>query len=208
MQLSAAEIHERLEPLFRENFEKFDELGAALSIWQDGKPILDLYCGFRDARREKPWTDETLVLIWSATKGIGTACVLHLLQEHAIDINQQVAEFWPEFAQAGKEKISLAQLLSHQAGLCALDRRVDVLDYNAVIRALEGQTPWWPPGTAHGYHARTFGFLLDELVRHRWKNLIRLLATKFCPAAQSRSLDRLARKGESAHGDDLRCEKR
>ena len=165
MQLSAAEIHERLEPLFRENFEKFDELGAALSIWQDGKPILDLYCGFRDARREKPWTDKTLVLIWSATKGIGTACVLHLLQEHAIDINQQVAEFWPEFAQAGKEKISLAQLLSHQAGLCALDRRVDVLDYNAVIRALEVQTPWWPPGTAHGYHARTFGFLLDELVR-------------------------------------------
>ena len=165
MQLSAAEIHERLEPLFRENFEKFDELGAALSIWQDGKPILDLYCGFRDARREKPWTDKTLVLIWSATKGIGTACVLHLLQEHAIDINQQVAEFWPEFAQAGKEKISLAQLLSHQAGLCALDRRVDVLDYGAVIHALEAQQPLWSPGTAHGYHARTFGFLVDELVR-------------------------------------------
>jgi CubicO group peptidase (beta-lactamase class C family) len=76
-----------------------------------------------------------------------------------------VAEFWPEFAQAGKEKITLSQLLSHQAGLCALDARVHILDYGAVIRALEVQKPLWPPGTAHGYHARTFGFLLDELVR-------------------------------------------
>jgi CubicO group peptidase (beta-lactamase class C family) len=165
MQLSVPEIHERLEPLFRENFEKFGELGAAVSVWHNGKPIVDLYGGFRDALREKPWTDETLVLIWSATKGIGSACVLHVLQEHEIDIDQRVAEFWPEFAQAGKEKITLRQLLSHQAGLCALDRRVDVLDYSAVIRALEVQTPLWPPGTAHGYHARTFGFLLDELVR-------------------------------------------
>jgi len=90
---------------------------------------------------------------------------LHALQEHNIDISQRVAEFWPEFAQASKEKITLAQLLSHQAALCALDRRVDVLDYDAVIRALESQTPLSPPGTAHGYHARTFGFLLDELVR-------------------------------------------
>ena len=76
-----------------------------------------------------------------------------------------MAEFWPEFAQAGKSEITLAQLLSHQAGLCALDAAVDVLDYPAVIAALEKQAPLWPPGTAHGYHARTFGFLLDELVR-------------------------------------------
>ena len=115
--------------------------------------------------RDQPWTADTLVLVWSATKGIGSACVLHALQEHKIDISQHVAEFWPEFAQAGKDKVTLAQLLSHQAGLCALDRRVDVLDYDAVIRALEAQKPLWPPWTAHGYHARTFGFLLDELVR-------------------------------------------
>ena len=82
-----------------------------------------------------------------------------------IDLDRRVAEFWPEFSQGSKEKITLAQLLSHQAGLCALDRRVDLLDYDAVIRALEEQKPLWPPGTAHGYHARTFGFLLDELVR-------------------------------------------
>ena len=137
----------------------------ALSIWKKGKPLLDLHGGFRDARREHPWTPDTLVLIWSATKGLGSACLLHALQEHDIAIEQRVAEFWPEFAQAGKDEITFAQLLSHQAGLAALDDKVDVLDYAAVIRALEKQKPLWPPGTAHGYHARTFGFLLDELIR-------------------------------------------
>ncbi len=165
MKLDAEELKNRIAPLFEENFTRFGELGAAVSIWQNGKPVVDLCGGFRDARREHLWTSDTIVLVWSATKGIGSACVLHVLQEHKIDIDQRVAEFWPEFAQVGKEKITLAQLLSHQAGLCALDRRVDVLDYGAVIRALEEQAPLWPPGTAHGYHARTFGFLLDELVR-------------------------------------------
>jgi CubicO group peptidase (beta-lactamase class C family) len=165
MQLESGELLQRLEPLFQENFQKFGELGAAVSVWQNGKPIVDLYGGFGEARREKPWTSDTLVLVWSATKGIGSACVLHVLQEHNIDISQRVAAVWPEFAQAGKEEITLAQLLSHQAGLCGLDRRVDVLDYGAVIQALEAQQPLWPPGTAHGYHVRTFGFLLDELVR-------------------------------------------
>jgi CubicO group peptidase (beta-lactamase class C family) len=165
MQLDADELRSRLEPLFRENFEKHGELGAAVSIWQNGKSILDLHGGFCDTHREKPWTADTLVLLWSATKGLGSACLLHVLQEHKIDINQRVAEFWPEFAQAGKDGITLAQLLSHQAGLCALDQQVDVLNYPAVIEALEKQKPIWPPGSAHGYHARTFGFLLDELVR-------------------------------------------
>jgi CubicO group peptidase (beta-lactamase class C family) len=165
MQLDPERLRERLKTLFRENFEKFGELGAAVSIWQDGKPVVDLYGGFCDARREKPWKADTLVLVWSATKGIGSACVLHVLQEHGINIDRRVAEFWPEFAQAGKEKIRLSQLLSHQAGLCALDEPVDVLDKCAVIRALEAQNPLWLPGTAQGYHARTFGFLLDELVR-------------------------------------------
>src|SRR5438093_2890870 len=165
MQLESSQLLQRLKPLFRENFEKFGELGAAVSVWQNGKPVVDLCGGFRDARREHPWMSDTLVLVWSATKGIGSACVLHVLQEHRIGIDRCVAEFWPEFAQAGKERITLSQLLSHQAGLCALDRRVDVLDYGAVIQALETQRPLWPPGTAHGYHARTFGFLLDEVVR-------------------------------------------
>ena len=165
MQLNTDDLRLRLDPLFQENFEKFGELGAAISVWQNGNELLELHGGFRDARREQPWTDETLVLIWSATKGLGSACLLHVLQEHKIDIERRVGEFWPEFAQAGKENITLAQLLSHQAGLAALDRKVEMLDYDAVIDALEKQEPNWPPGTAHGYHARTFGFLLDEIVR-------------------------------------------
>src|SRR5205809_6049399 len=165
MRLDAEKLRARLGPLFRENFEKLGELGAAVSVWQNGKPVVDLYGGFCDARHEKPWTADTLVLVWSATKGIGSACLLHALQEHKINLDRPVSQFWPEFSQGSKERITLAQLLSHQAGLCALDRRVDVLDYDAVIRALEVQKPLWPPGTAHGYHARTFGFLLDELVR-------------------------------------------
>ena len=165
MHLSAGQLRDRLASLFEENFTRFGELGAAVSVWQDGKSILELDGGFRDAKREVPWTADTIVLFWSATKGLGSACLLHVLQERAIELTQRVAEFWPEFAQAGKSEITFAQLLSHQAGLCALDASVDVLDYPAVIAALEKQAPLWPPGTAHGYHARTFGFLLDELVR-------------------------------------------
>ncbi|PYI79121.1 MAG: esterase [Verrucomicrobia bacterium] len=165
MQLDPEKLRQRLKPLFQENFDKRGELGAAVSVWQNGKPVVDLYGGFRDTGREKLWTADTVVLAWSATKGIGSACVLHALQQRKIELNRRVAEFWPEFGQADKDKITVGQLLSHQAGLCALDQRIDVLDYDGVIRALEAQAPLWPPGTAHGYHARTFGFLLDELMR-------------------------------------------
>ena len=165
MQLDPEELRSRIEPVFRENFERFGELGGAVSIWQHGRLVLDLHGGFRDARREVPWTADTIVLFWSATKGLGAACLLHVLQEHGIGLERRVAGFWPEFAGGGKREITIAQLISHSAGLCALDERVDVLDYSAVIRALERQAPLWSPGTAHGYHARTFGYLLDELTR-------------------------------------------
>jgi CubicO group peptidase (beta-lactamase class C family) len=165
MLLDGDELRGRIEPLFRENFERFGDLGAAVSIWQHGQPVLDLHGGFRDARRETAWTDDTLVLVWSATKGLGSACLLHALQESGVGLEQRVAEFWPEFAQGAEGEITLAQLLSHQAGLCAFDERADVQDYAAVIAAIERLCPLWPPGSGHGYHARTFGFLLDELVR-------------------------------------------
>jgi CubicO group peptidase (beta-lactamase class C family) len=152
-------------PVFEENFWRYGELGAATSVWQYGKPILELHGGFRDTKREQPWTQDTIVLVWSATKGLGSACLLHVLQEHEISLDRRVAEFWPEFAEAGKNQITLAQLLSHQAGLSALDERVDILDYSAVIAALAKQKPLWLPGSGHGYHARTFGFLIDECVR-------------------------------------------
>ena len=165
MKLHAETLSERTAPLFRENFSRFGELGAAVSIWQNGEPILDLHGGFRDRKREQPWNEDTIALVWSATKGIGSACLLHALQENKIKIERRVSEFWPEFGQNGKMDITLAQLLSHSAGICALDQKAEVNDYPAVIRALEKQRPLWPPGSAHGYHARTFGFLIDELTR-------------------------------------------
>ena len=172
MELSAQQLRNRLTPLFEENFERFGELGAAVSVWQNGQSILELQGGFRDAKREHPWTADTIVLFWSATKGLGSACLLHVLQEYNIRLERRVAEFWPDFAQAGKGEITFAQLLSHQAGLPALDEPADVLDYPAVIAALEKQAPLWEPGTAHGYHARTFGFLIDELVRRMAGNTV------------------------------------
>lgn len=165
MPLATDELKNLVTPLFEKNFTRFGELGAAVSVWQSGKSVLELHGGSRDSKRESPWTADTIVLFWSATKGLGSACLLHVLQERAIELERRVAEFWPEFAEAGKSAITLAQLLSHQAGLIALDETADVLDYSAVITALEKQAPLWPPGTAHGYHARTFGFLIDELVR-------------------------------------------
>jgi CubicO group peptidase (beta-lactamase class C family) len=165
MRFKVEELQERIAPLFQENFQRFGELGAALSIWQNGEPLLDLHGGFRDTRREQVWTEDTIVLAWSATKGIGSACLLHALQENKIKIDRRVSEFWPAFERNGKMDITIAQLVSHSAGLCALDGKVEVTDYDAVIHALEKQTPLWRPGSAHGYHARTFGFLIDELAR-------------------------------------------
>src|SRR4051812_11632745 len=155
----------RIASLFEDNFTRFGELGAAVSVWRHGEPLVELCGGFRDAKREQPWTADTIVLFWSATKGLGSACLLHVLQEHGIALERRGAEFWPEFGQSGKDNITLAQVLSHQAGLSALDHPVDILDYAAVIATPEKQKPLWQPGTAHGYHARTFGFLIDELVR-------------------------------------------
>lgn len=158
-------MHEIIEPLFAENFATRGELGAAISIWRNGEPLLEMHGGFRDAQRQQPWTGDTLALVWSATKGIGSACLLHVLQEEKLKLDRRVAEFWPGFAHNGKGEITIAQLISHQAGLSALDEQVSIFDYEAVIAALARQAPLWPPGTAHGYHARTFGFLIDELVR-------------------------------------------
>ena len=165
VELDPEQLRQRLEPIFQENFEQRGELGASVSVWQEGKPVLELHGGFRDAKREQPWDAETLVLVWSATKGIGSACLLQALQENNVSLTRKVSEFWPEFGQNGKADIQIATVMSHSAGLCALDTRADVLDYPAVIRALENQAPLWPPGSAHGYHARTFGFLIDELMQ-------------------------------------------
>lgn len=152
-----------LQRAFEENFELRAELGASVSLWVHGEEVLSLGAGWRDRQKTVPWDASSPVLVWSCTKGIAAACALRALAQAGLDLQSRVADIWPGFAQGGKAEMSFGQLLSHQAGLAALDKEVAVLDYPAVIEALENQTPLWNCG--HGYHPRTFGYLLDEVVR-------------------------------------------
>ncbi len=156
---------ERIAALFDENFSRFGELGASLSVWRDGREVISLAAGWRDRHRTVPWTADTPVLVWSATKGPAAACVLHAMQERGLTLDTRVADVWPEFAVNGKGAMTIGQALSHQSGVPALDRTADVLDHGEVARALAEQAPLWEPGTAVGYGPRLYGFLLDELVR-------------------------------------------
>lgn len=158
--------HEVLAGLFAQNFTHFGELGSSVSIWYQGQEVVSLAGGFQDRQKTTPWNAQTLVLIWSATKGLAAGTLLAVLEQEGIEISRPVADFWPEFAKEGKSGITLAQLFSHQAGLSGLrDKTISLFDHAAVCSALAAQAPLWPPGQQHGYHARTFGFLLDELIR-------------------------------------------
>lgn len=128
--------------------------------------MISLCGGFRDAARQVPWQQDTLVLIWSATKGMASACTLHALDSAGLSLGTRVSEIWPEFGGGGKADITVGQVLSHSAGLGALDRTdLSVLDHGDVARAIEGQVPCRDAVGGPGYGPRTFGFLVDEIVR-------------------------------------------
>lgn len=156
----------RIQSAFEANFSGGREVGAALSVWQDGEEILSLCGGFRDAARQVPWQHDTLVLIWSATKGMASACALHAVDSAGLALDARVSEIWPEFGGGGKAGITIGQVLSHSAGLGALDRTgLSVLDHADVVRAIEEQAPFQEAVGGPGYGPRTFGFLADEIVR-------------------------------------------
>ena len=156
----------RVASAFEANFSSGREVGAAVSVWQDGEEILSLCGGFRDAARHVPWQQDTLVLIWSATKGMASACVLHAIESARLGLESRVSEIWPAFGGGGKTDITIGQVLSHSAGLGALDRTdLSVLDHDEVVRAIEEQVPFEDAVGGPGYGPRTFGFLADEIVR-------------------------------------------
>jgi CubicO group peptidase (beta-lactamase class C family) len=156
----------RFIDLFSENFDKLGELGASICIWHNGSQVLNLADGFWDREKTVPWSAQTPVLIWSATKGLASACLLHALSRQNISLERRVVDFWPEYDRNGKGQTTLLHVLSHQAGQPALrDDSISVLDHQAVAEQLAAQEPFWVPGEAHGYHPRTFGFLVDELLR-------------------------------------------
>lgn len=161
-----SDAEKRITQAFQKNFEEGLEQGASLAVYHKGEKIVSLHHGWCDEAHTRPWQASTLALIWSAGKGIAAACLLHAMQEKGITLEEKVATIWPAFAQAGKEKITFAQLLSHQAGLAALDQKgIELTDHDAVVRSLAAQPPNWFFDKSHGYGARTFGFLLDELLR-------------------------------------------
>ena len=155
-----------VEEAFRRNFEEGREVGAAVCVIKDGEEVLSLQGGFRDAARSEPWEDSTLVLVWSATKAPASACALHAIHAAGLNLETMVAEFWPEFAQSGKELLTLGHVMTHRAGLFALDDpSASLLDRESVVRAIERQCPQIQPNAGPAYAPRVFGFLLDEIVR-------------------------------------------
>lgn len=177
----ATEVHGEVEPgfegvreAFARNFERDDarDVGAAFCLYVEGRSVVDLWGGTRHSTDGQaaslPYDGETLQLLYSATKAATATCANLLLDRGLLDLDAPVASYWPEFAQGGKERVTVRWLLTHRAGVAAVDRPLsleDVLTSKPVVEALEVQAPTWEPGTAHGYHGMTYGWLVGELVR-------------------------------------------
>jgi CubicO group peptidase (beta-lactamase class C family) len=151
-----------------ENVAYRDELGAAVVVIVEGRLVAELWCGWADSARSRTWRSDTLVNVFSVGKALAGLCVLMLVSRGLLELDEPVSRCWPEFAAAGKETISIRQVLSHQAGLAAIERELPegaLYDWSQVTGALAEQRPWWTPGEGHGYHVHTFGFLAGEIVR-------------------------------------------
>jgi CubicO group peptidase (beta-lactamase class C family) len=150
------------------NFRDHDELGAALHIRVDGRDVVDLWGGHREAARRSPWERETLVNVYSVGKGLLAILTLTLVERGVLELDSPIALLWPEFGAAGKEQVTLRTLLAHRGGLPAVRKRLPegaMFDWCLMCRALAEQEPYWEPGTDHGYHCNTWGFLVGELIR-------------------------------------------
>src|SRR3954470_13040681 len=159
---------EPVRAAFEKNFELGEEVGASAAVYHRGQRVVDIWGGDFIAGDERPYDDSTLQLMFSTTKGIVAIAVAMCAQRGLLDYDAKVANYWPEFAAHGKGDATVAQLLSHQCGLIAPDAAVtlaDALDWKTITSMLADTKPDWPIGTAHGYHALTFGWLAGELIR-------------------------------------------
>jgi CubicO group peptidase (beta-lactamase class C family) len=153
---------------FAQNFADGRELGASLSISVDGHNVVDLWGGYADAAKTRPWDRDTIVCVFSCTKGVVAIATMWAVTRGLLDLDAPVAQYWPEFAAEGKDAIPVRWLLTHEAGLPAIAKRMPhgaLSDWDAMTSALAAQAPWWEPGTAHGYHGVTFGHLIGEVLR-------------------------------------------
>ncbi len=159
---------EQVRDAFAKNFADGLEVGAAFAAYHRGRLVVDLWGGVADPATDRPWGEDTLELMFSTTKGATAVCAHRLAQEGRLDLDVPVTEYWPEFRGEGKDTIPVGFLLSHRAGLAWVDEPLtleEALAWEPMIHALEHQVPAWPPGSAHGYHAITYGYLVGEVVR-------------------------------------------
>jgi CubicO group peptidase (beta-lactamase class C family) len=159
---------EALRDAFAANFDRHGDVGAAFCVYHQGRPVVDIWGGLADQKTAAAWEEDTLTLVFSSTKGV-TAVMAHRLAEQGrLDLDAPVSTYWPEFGSAGKEAITTRDLLSHRAGLPAFDERMnqaEALKWTPAVDALAAQAPMWEPGTRHGYHAVTYGWLVGEVIR-------------------------------------------
>ncbi|MCT7353172.1 beta-lactamase family protein [Streptomyces sp. 15-116A] len=165
---TVAEGFEPVREAFVRNFQALGERGAAVAVYRDGVRVVDLWAGAKDVDGSEPWRRDTAQVVRSATKGVAAAVLLMLHQRGELDLDAPVGHYWPEFKAQGKEKVLVRHVLNHRAGLPVLDRPLtpeEAADPQRAAEAVAAQAPVWEPGTDHGYHALTYGWLVDELVR-------------------------------------------
>jgi CubicO group peptidase (beta-lactamase class C family) len=173
--MSDLEIHGECDPrfarvrdAFRENFATRNDLGACVAVSLGGRMVVDLWGGFADKARSRPWSKDTIANVFSTTKGLTAILAHRLVDRGVLDLDAPASRYWPELAQAGKEHVLVRWLLSHRAGLPAIRAPLPaeaMFDWSAMTRALEVEEPWWIPGTKHAYHALTFSWLVGETMR-------------------------------------------
>src|SRR3954466_9650862 len=145
-----------------------EELGASIAVDLDGETVVDLWGGFRDEERTTPWTQDTLVNVWSTTKTVLSLAALMLVERGELDVYAPVGNYWPEFSAKGKKDVEVRHLMSHTWGVSGWDKPFsikDMYDWEPATERLAAQRPWWEPGTASGYHANNQGHLVGEVIR-------------------------------------------
>ena len=150
------------------NLDSGEELGASLVLDIDGEIVVDLWGGFRDEARTVPWSEQTITNVWSSTKTVTSLAALMLVDRGALDVDAPVARYWPEFAAQGKQDVLVRHVMSHASGVSGLEQPAvveDLYDWPRATSRMAAQAPWWPPGTASGYHALNYGHLVGEVVR-------------------------------------------
>lgn len=163
-----SEGFEGVAEVFVDNFAERNETGASVCVYVGGERVVNLWGGAASHRTNAPWTDESATVVFSTTKGATAICVAMLVEAGKLSYDEPVATYWPEFAANGKGAITVGQMMSHQAGLIFADPPLsleEILAVGPVVEALGAQAPLWEPGTKHGYHALTYGWLAGELVR-------------------------------------------